>query len=102
VASNGLAKPFLLLGSQTSDACTASTDPSCAAILRNSEGKGWHAAVTLPGTAHGSFTDAEVLVPQLADVLGAATVTDDVGSGIPSTVIAEEEALISGFFGCWL
>jgi dienelactone hydrolase len=102
VASGGLAKPFLVLGSQTSDACTASTDPSCAAVLRNSAGKGWHAAVTLPGTVHGSFTDAEVLVPQLADVLPAAAVTDDVGNGDPRVVVAQEESLISGFFRSWL
>ncbi|HWG24503.1 hypothetical protein [Actinospica sp.] len=36
VAEHCLAAPFLLLGSQSKDACTAATDPSCAAVLNHS------------------------------------------------------------------
>lgn len=99
VAQHGLAKPFLLLGSQTSDACTAATDPSCAAVLEHSTGP--HAALTLPGTAHGSFTDAEVLMPQLSAVLPAEVIAGDVGDesvAPPAEVLAEQQRLISGFF----
>jgi dienelactone hydrolase len=96
VAEHGLAKPFLLLGSQTGDACTAATDPSCAAVLQHSTG--WHRALTLPGTVHGSFTDAEAIFPQLSGVLPADVIEGDVGDAHPGEVLAEEESLISGFF----
>jgi predicted dienelactone hydrolase len=96
VAEHGLAKPFLLLGSQTGDACTAATDPSCAAVLQHSTG--WHRALTLPGTVHGSFTDAEAIFPQLSGVLPAGVIAGDVGDAHPDEVLAEEETLISGFF----
>ncbi|HET9170503.1 MAG TPA: hypothetical protein VFN97_13755 [Actinospica sp.] len=93
VAQHGLSSPFLLLGSDEKGACTAADDPSCAAVLKNS--KGWHAALALPGTGHGSFTDAEVLLPQLG-------VAGGIGSTPPATVLAEEETIISGFFGATL
>lgn len=96
VAQHGLTKPFLLLGSQTGDACTAATDPSCAAVLAHSTGP--HAALTLDGTVHGSLTDAESLFPQLAGVVPEDVIQGDVGSADPNEVLAEEELLISGFF----
>ena len=96
VAEHGLTKPFLLLGSQTSDACTAATDPSCAAVLAHSTG--YHRALTLPDTVHGSFTDAEAIIPQLAGVLPSAVVEGDVGTAAPAEVLAEQESLLSGFF----
>ncbi|HTJ67337.1 MAG TPA: hypothetical protein VL551_07410 [Actinospica sp.] len=103
VAQHGLSAPFLLLGSDSKGACTAAEDPSCAAVLKHSTG--WHAAITLPGTSHGSFTDAEVLMPQLAaryPAIDKTTVAGDVGSTPPATVLAEEESIISGFFGATL
>jgi dienelactone hydrolase len=104
VADHGLSAPFLLLGSQTKDACTAATDPSCAAVLRNSTGP--HAAVTLPGTAHGSFTDAEVLLPQLAaehpDLIDRTAVEADTGTAPAAVVLAEQESIVRGFFGATL
>lgn len=96
VAQHGLAKPFLLLGSQTGDACAPATDPSCAAVLEHSTGP--HAALTLDGTVHGSFTDAESVFPQLDGVVPANVVEGDVGTADPSETLAEEEKLISGFF----
>jgi hypothetical protein len=96
VAEHGLTKPFLLLGSQTADACTAATDPSCAAVLQHSTG--WHSALTLPGTVHGSFTDAEAIFPQLSSVLPDAVIEGDVGDARPADVLAEQERLLSGFF----
>lgn len=97
VAQHGLNRPFLLLGSDSSEACTAATDPSCASVLAHSTGR--HAALTLPGTEHGSFTDAEVIMPQIAAQLPDGALASDVGSADPRTVVAEEEALLSGFFG---
>lgn len=96
VAQHGLNRPFLLLGSDSSEACTAATDPSCASILAHSTGL--HAALTLPGTEHGSFTDAEVIMPQLAAQLPDGSLSSDIGSADPREVMGEEEALIAGFF----
>ena len=96
VAQHGLAKPFLLLGSQTSDACTPSTDPSCAAVLAHSTGP--HAALTLDDTVHGSFTDAETIFPQLRGVVPDDVIQGDVGAADPREVVAEEDRLIARFF----
>jgi hypothetical protein len=56
----------------------------------------------LPGTAHGSFTDAEVIMPQIPAQLPDGALSSDVGSADPRQVLAEEEALICGFFGSTL
>jgi dienelactone hydrolase len=103
VAEHGLTSPFLLLGSDSRDACTAATDPSCAAVLQHSTG--WHGAITLPGTGHGSFTDAETLIPQLAaenPTIPRSAVTGDVGTADPRAVTAVVETIVSGFFGAAL
>jgi predicted dienelactone hydrolase len=96
VAQHGLAKPFLILSSDATDACTAADDPSCAAVLAHSTGR--HADITLPGTLHGSFTDAEVLMPQLSAVMTPAEIASDTGPAPVSDVVAVEESLVSGFF----
>lgn len=96
VAQHGLSKPFLILSSDSSDACTAADDPSCAAVLAHSTG--WHADITLPGTQHGSLTDAEVLMPQLSAVMTPEEIASDTGTAPIRDVMAQEELLISGFF----
>ncbi|MEU4929602.1 hypothetical protein AB0G54_24340 [Streptomyces yokosukanensis] len=96
VAQHGLSKPFLILSSDSTDACTATDDPSCAAVLAH--GTGPHADITLPGTRHGSLTDAEVLMPQLGGVLTPEEIASDTGTAPTSAVMAREELLVSGFF----
>ncbi|HEX4789229.1 MAG TPA: hypothetical protein VH372_12250 [Actinospica sp.] len=88
-----------MLGSQTDDACTAATDPSCAAVLQHSTG--WHRSLTLPATVHGSSSDAEAIFPQLRGVLPDAVIEGDVGDAQPAEVLAEQEGLLSGFFHGW-
>ena len=100
VARHGLTRPFLLLGSAGPGGSNHVTEPSWASLWQHSTG--WHQDVTLPGTRHGSYTDAEALIPQLADKLPAATVTDDIGCANPSLTIAAERGLISAFFHRWL
>jgi predicted dienelactone hydrolase len=96
VAQHGLSKPFLILSSDSADACTAAADPSCAAVLAHSTG--WHADITLPGTQHGSLTDAEVVMPQLSGLMTPEEIASDTGSAPTRDVMAQEELLISGFF----
>lgn len=100
VAQHGLNRPFLLLGSAGPDGSNHATEPSWAALWQHSTG--WHQDVTLPGTRHGSYTDAEALIPQLTDKLPADTVTTDIGCANPALTIATERALISAFFHRWL
>jgi len=96
VAQHGLSKPFLILSSDAADACTSAHDPSCAAVLVHSTG--WHADITLPGTLHGSLTDAEVLMPQLSGVMTPEEIASDTGTAPTREVMAQEELLVSGFF----
>lgn len=100
VAQHGLNRPFLLLGSAGSDGSNHVTEPSWASLWQHSTG--WHQDVTLPGTRHGSYTDAEALLPQFADELPAGTVTDEIGCANPALTIAAERSLISAFFHRWL
>jgi dienelactone hydrolase len=99
VAQHGLNRPFLLLGSAGSDGSNHVTEPSWAALWRHSAG--WHQDVTLPGTRHGSYTDAEALLPQLADKLPDGTVSNEIGCADPALTMTAERALISGFFQRW-
>jgi len=96
VAVHGLTKPFLILSSDATDACTAADDPSCAAVLAHSTG--WHADITLPETRHGSLTDAEVLMPQLSGLMTPEEIASDTGTAPVCEVMAKEKLLISGFF----
>lgn len=99
VAQHGLAKPFLLLGSAGPDGSNLLNEPSWASLWQHSTG--WHADITLPGTRHGSYTDAEVLIPQLTGVLSADDMTADVGTADPATArdtLTQERKLIGGFF----
>jgi dienelactone hydrolase len=99
VAADGLDRPFLLVGS---DGNTRRTVPSWDALWRNSRGP--RAGFTLHGAAHGSFTDFEVIVPQLARRLGLseATVARDIGTVPPRRAVAADRALLAAFFGRWL
>ncbi len=99
VAAEGLDRPFLLVGS---DGNTRRTVPSWDALWRNSRGP--RAGFSLRGAAHGTFTDYEVIVPQLARELGlsAATVAQDIGTVPPRRAVAADRALLAAFFGRWL
>jgi len=100
VAEHGLGKPFLLLGSAGQDGSNLRNEPSWASLWQHSTG--WHANVTVPGTRHGSYTDAEALIPQLAGILPAAAITDDTGTANPERTLAKERRLIDAFFDTWL
>jgi predicted dienelactone hydrolase len=103
VARHGLDRPFLLLGSAGADGESRAANPSWASLWDHSTGR--HRELTLPGTRHGSFTDAEALLPQLAGVVPDERVTADIGTANPvvaAVTVAIEQGLISGFFHRWL
>ncbi|HEY3632481.1 MAG TPA: hypothetical protein VGL21_16360 [Jatrophihabitantaceae bacterium] len=100
VAAHGLRTPFLLLGDKVDDHYTqASWDE----LWQHSHG--WHRDVLLRGSEHGSYTDAQVLLPQIAKQvkdLPPDLVAGDIGYIDPSTAITCEQAYVSGFFDLFL
>jgi dienelactone hydrolase len=100
VAAHGLRTPFLLLGDKVDDHYTqASWDE----LWQHS--RGWHRDVLLRGSEHGSYTDAQVLLPQIAKQvkdLPPDLVAGDIGYIDPSTAITCEQAYVSGFFDLFL
>ncbi|MFC1435610.1 hydrolase [Streptacidiphilus sp. N1-3] len=104
-AANGIDRPFLLMGSQSADGESLASDPSWRAFYDNE--RGWVRDVTMAGSRHVSYTDAESLVPQLARALGPtvlppSTVTDDVGTIRPARAVSLEETYVAAFFDRWL
>jgi dienelactone hydrolase len=99
VAADGLDRPFLLIGK---DGNTPRTVPSWADLTRHSHG--WHRALTLRGAAHGSYTDAEVLVPQIVRGLGLpdSVRTENIGTIAPRHAVGSDRTLLAAFFDRFL
>lgn len=94
VAEHGLARPFLLMGK---DGMT-DTGPGWQAFRAHTPG--WNRQLTLRGSEHASFTDAEALLPQLG--LPPADQTQILGTIDPATAIRTNEAYVSAYFDHWL
>lgn len=94
VAEHGLARPFLLMGKDG----TTDTGPGWQAFRAHTPG--WSRQLTLRGSEHASFTDAEALLPQLG--LPPATRTQDIGTIDPATAIRTNEAYVAAYFDHWL
>ncbi|WP_127358586.1 alpha/beta hydrolase family protein [Actinacidiphila soli] len=99
VATDGLDRPFLLIGSDGND---LSTVPSWALLSRNSTG--WHCGLSLRGAAHATYTDAEVMIPQIARQLSLPreTVVKNIGTITPARALAADRAYLAAFFDRWL
>ncbi|MEU2422068.1 hydrolase [Streptomyces sp. NPDC007851] len=95
VAADGLDRPFLLVGKDGND---LSTVPSWNALWRHSRGHG--TGLTLRGAEHGTYTDAETMIPQLARQLGLPreTVVKNVGTIAPARAVPAERACLTAFF----
>ncbi|MCX5096452.1 Tat pathway signal protein [Streptomyces sp. NBC_00365] len=94
VAEHGLARPFLLMGKDG----TTDTGPGWQAFRAHTPS--WTRQLTLRGSEHASFTDAEALLPQLG--LPPATRTENIGTIDPATAIHTNEAYVSAYFDHWL
>jgi dienelactone hydrolase len=94
VATHGLDRPFLLLGKDG----PTDTGPGWQAFLASTPG--WARELTLRGSQHASFTDAEALLPQMG--LTPAVRTQDIGTIDPAVAIRTEKAYVSAFFDRWL
>ncbi|MGW1177363.1 alpha/beta hydrolase family protein [Kitasatospora sp. NPDC002543] len=101
-AEDGLTRPFLLMGTGADDSGSYHRQPGWDALWRHSTG--WHADVTLTGSRHGSYTDAQSLLPQLArqGAIGAETLTDDLGDVRPDRAVAATRSYVASFLDRWL
>ncbi|MEV4305345.1 lipase [Nonomuraea sp. NPDC049624] len=113
VAATGVARPFLQLAAQTH---TRDNEPSWKSFWRASTG--WKRELRFKGAAHGSFTDLQALLPQIAAALpkaqseaqpeaqdgkqdgkqSAVPVADFVGTIDPQRSVAAQRAYVGAFF----
>ncbi|MFI9159497.1 alpha/beta hydrolase family protein [Kitasatospora aureofaciens] len=102
VAEDGLTRPFLLMGTQEPDSGSYHRQPGWDALWQHSTG--WHADVTLTGSRHGSYTDAQSLLPQLArqGAISGANLTADVGDVRPDRAVLATRSYVASFFDRWL
>ncbi|WP_406208610.1 esterase [Kitasatospora sp. NBC_01560] len=102
VAQDGLDRPFLLMGTENADSGDYHHQPGWDGLWQHSPG--WKVDVTLAGSRHSSYTDAQSLLPQLARQ-GAVTpdvLRDDVGDVRPERAVAATRAYVASFFDRWL
>ncbi|MFI5646321.1 alpha/beta hydrolase family protein [Kitasatospora sp. NPDC051705] len=102
VAAKGLTRPFLLMGTREEDSGDYHHQPGWDALWQHSTG--WHADVTLDGSRHASYTDAQSLLPQLARQ-GAITpeqLGKDLGEVRPERAVLATRTYVASFFDRWL
>ncbi|MFI5492397.1 alpha/beta hydrolase family protein [Actinoplanes sp. NPDC051859] len=99
VLASGLNRPVLLLGSTGHD---RHTDPSWAAVWPKL--RGGRLNLELAGSGHASFTDAQVLDPQAAKILGIPReqLTPGIGTIDGPRSVAVQRAYLSAFLDAHL
>ncbi|MCG6498563.1 esterase [Kitasatospora sp. A2-31] len=102
VAEDGLDRPFLLMGTGSEDSGDYHHQPGWDALWQHSNG--WKADVTLTGSRHGSYTDAQSLLPQVArqGAVSGEALRSDVGDVRPERAVAATRAYVASFFDRWL
>ncbi|MEU9886311.1 lipase [Sphaerisporangium sp. NPDC051011] len=93
VATRGAARPFLQLAAETH---TRDSEPSWKSFWRASTG--WKRELRFKGAAHGSFTDLQPLLPQIAAKLPTVPLADYVGTIDPGRSVAAQRAYVGAFF----
>jgi alpha-beta hydrolase superfamily lysophospholipase len=99
VVNAGLDRPFMLVAAQGH---SRDTDESWAKFWANL--RGWRLNLQLAGSAHNSFTDIQVLVPQAAGVLNLPpdAVNQLIGTIDPHRSIINQRAYLTAFFNLHL
>jgi dienelactone hydrolase len=100
VAAHGLHTPFLLMGDKVDDHYTQA---SWSELWSHS--RGWHRDLLLRGSQHGSYTDDEALLPQVAKQVSGLppnAIPEDIGFIDPALAISCEQDYISAFFDTFL
>ncbi|MFD1932348.1 alpha/beta hydrolase family protein [Nonomuraea mangrovi] len=93
VAKTGVARPFLQIAAE---AHTRAGEPSWKSFWEASTG--WKRELRFAGAAHGSFTDLQALLPQIAAALPKVPVADFVGTIDPGRSVSAQRAYVSAFF----
>ncbi|WP_343948957.1 lipase [Nonomuraea longicatena] len=93
VAGRGVARPFLQLAAETH---TRESEPSWKSFWRASTG--WKRELRFAGAAHGSFTDLQPLLPQIAAGLPKVPLADYVGTIDPARSTAAQRVYVGAFF----
>ncbi|MET8627015.1 esterase [Kitasatospora sp. NPDC004669] len=102
VAKDGLDRPFLLMGTRSGDSGSYHQQPGWDALWQHSSG--WHADLTMEGSRHGSYTDAQSLLPQLArqGAISPKKLAEDVGDVRPDRAELATRSYVASFFDRWL
>ncbi|GII86576.1 esterase [Sphaerisporangium siamense] len=93
VARTGVSKPFLALAA---GAHTRRSDPTWRSFWTAS--RGWKRELRFAGAGHGSFTDLQVILPQLAAKSGKIPSGDLIGTIAPARSVAAQRAYVTAFF----
>jgi len=95
VVTAGLDRPFMLVANQDQG---RDTDKTWATFWANQ--RGWRLNLQLTGSGHNSFTDAQVLLPQIAGVLDLPPdeVQQAIGTIDPHRSIKNQRAYLTAFF----
>ncbi|MFI6478223.1 alpha/beta hydrolase family protein [Nonomuraea sp. NPDC050663] len=93
VAERGVARPFMQLAAETH---TRESEPSWKSFWRASTG--WKRELRFKGAAHGSFTDLQALLPQVAARVPGVPLADFVGMADPGRSVAAQRAYVAAFF----
>ncbi|MFI6926443.1 alpha/beta hydrolase family protein [Nonomuraea spiralis] len=93
VAKTGVAKPFMQVAAQ---AHTRANEPTWKSFWDASTG--WKRELRFAGAAHGSFTDLQAMLPQIATKLPKVPVADFVGTIDPARSVSAQRAYTAAFF----
>ncbi len=102
VVRRGLDRPFMLFGNARHNHLSTDPppagDPSWGEFWSNQ--RGWKLDITLRQSEHGSFSDLQVGLPQIARALGLppGTVEPFIGTIDPDRSIAAQRAYVAAFF----
>jgi hypothetical protein len=98
VVKRGLGRPVLLFGHTGNNHLGPTGDSSWQQFWANQ--RGWKLDLTLRGSAHGSFSDLQVLWPQITPglALPPATFEPIIGTIDPDRSIRAQRAYIASFF----
>jgi predicted dienelactone hydrolase len=99
VVNAGLNRPFMLVAAQNHG---RDTDPSWARFWTNL--RGWRLNLRLTGAGHNSFSDVQVLLPQIAGVLHLPPeyVQQFIGTVDPHRSVLIQRAYLTAFFNLHL
>ena len=96
VVKRGLDRPFLLFGNTGNNHLGPTGDPSWQQFWANQ--RAWKLDLTLRGSTHESFSDIQVVWPQITPRLLPATFEPVIGTIDPDRSIAAQRAYIASFF----